>query len=656
MAGTFAAWLAAPARREVVLCELEPSITLTGWTNVGGSYPTTYAITVARFVQTARITGGLYRRVLGVQEDETVLSAAADLAGVEAAAGSYWWAEATDTLYVHTTGDADPDTLTLLQASVRLFLANTPVVLETTSGDPTTAVYHHPWLTDDLPQIHRQVEDLLSGTMVIPSGRVSFTNGHGAWFELVAPEGAWNWKHKPVRFLIGGSYQGLDLARDAYEVVATMVIEDVAPTDTICTFSLQPLQRFAEIELPVTPYFEDTYPDLGDGVRGTKQWIGYGRAIVPPDLTDASGNGVYTLADAARQTLFAVAAVWAVAKVTGEWTLLTPTTHYTVDLTACTVSVVSATYHHRDYTLAVDVTGKPDGVGGYLQTYADIVRDLLETFVGVGASALDTAAFAVADLEAEAELAMWVKSPRVLASLLATSEVGLASLGRSVMGTTQQTIDGQWTVRIWNPNVDAIDTSLRQADFATFTPAPKLRMVYTTVRVYYNYDHARQQWSAVEASDAAALYRTGSRDVLEVFTFLTTPSVAETMAARYLLLTGGITVEAEFQERGALLAQHEAGDKTLVTYTPAPTLTGAYDAQPFEVLSSDLTLAPKLTVVGRLGNLRGLGGRVGRWMESGAPDWTTAISTERVASGFWCDSAGLADAGDPLSANRSIWW
>lgn len=658
--GTFAGWLAWPDREEIVLCELDPSFTLAGFDPVGGSPTTTYSIALPRMVQTAQIVGGLYTRCLGVRENDTDLTERSSLVLVEANAGSWFWDEDTELLYVHSTTGADPDLFTFYQATRRLYLSNAPIVLNRVDDDPDTGIYYHPMLTDELPHVRREVEDLLFGSKNIPSGSVAFTNGHEAWFTLVAQDGLWNWKNKTVRFLIGGSYNGLTLNRSQYETQATMVVEDVAPDDQVCRFDLQPLDRFTELEVPVTPYFEDTYPNLGDGVRGTKKWIGYGRATIPPDLTDSTlggspaAFGVYTVADAAFQTLFAIYNVWAISKNTQVWTLLVATVDYTYDLTACTVTIVNATYVPQDYTLAVDVAGEPDGAGSYLQKFGSIARDLLEKFLGT--TDLDDAAFDAADVEASSELALWIKEPRSLASILQTAEPAFPSLGRSSMGRINQTIEGQFTASVWTPGIEDIDTSLRREDFAAFRPAPKLKTVFSAVRVNYNYDHVRKQWSVVEVSSSATQYKTGSRDVLELFTYHRTGGSAESLAERYQLLAGAITVQAEFEERGALLCRHEAGDKVNVTYRPAPSVAGEYIDKPFEILSMEVAYAPKLKVTGLLGDLRGIGGTIGRWMDSDAPDWADATSEERLRSGFWCDSNGRPEPSDPASANQSIWW
>lgn len=651
---SFADWLSATVRTEFVLCEVEPSKTVMGFTAVGGGYPNTYQLAFARRHQTDVIEGGIYAKVIGVQQNDVALDEESSIAAVDANAGSFWWDEVNELLYVHTTTGSDPDSFTLIQANLRLYFSNGPIVLRQDDSDPASAVYYLPWLTNDLPRIVRTREDLLFGTMAVPQGNVSFINAHGAWWTLVAPEGVWNWKYKPMRFFIGGSYNGMALTRAQFAAMAVMQVEDQAPNEELCQFKLIPLVSKAEKKLPVTPFFASDYPNLGDGVEGTKKWIGYGRTTMKPDLTDASGLGVYTVADAAYQTLYAVHDVWAIEKQTGVWTLLTLTSDYTVNLTACTVTIVDPTFTHTDYEIAIDVTGKPDGAGSYYKTFGAIVRNILETFVGASSADIDTAAFDTAAADATNELSFWVKSPRALTSLLATREEGFPSLGRSSMGTVQETVDGKWTGSIWNPDVDGVTTRLRRSDFAEFLPKPKLQSVFPTVRVFYNYDHARESWSVVEKYDARTYYRTKSVDRADLYTFLRDGTDALRLAERYQLIAGGVTIEAAFQERSALLATTEAGGKALVTYTPYPSPAGAIEDQAMELLQAEIVMSPKLTVGGVLGNLRGLGGRVGKIMPNTAPDWATASAAERQSSGFITNNSGLADPGDPASANQSI--
>lgn len=433
--GTLADFLAASDRLEIILVEMEPSVTVSGFTATPAT-SNTYETALLNIPAGEVVTGGIYRTVTRVRENATDLVEKTSIATVDATAGTWWHDEATGLLYVHSTTGSDPDTFTAYQAFVRLRFSTSGVVLDLTDGDGDTGVYYHPWVIGQMPELSERDDEASFGVKTTQGGPITLLNGHAWWNRVVAPNGEWNWKNKVVCFLIGGSYaNGTQvLTRSQYAEVMTLLVEDVTATQDEVEFELKPLTRKLDTRIPKTPYFASAYPNLGDGVQGSKKWIGYGRTTMRPDLTDTSGNGVYTVADAAVQTLFAITTVWAIHGTTGVWTALTLTTDYTVDLTACTITIVNATYIHTTYQVACDVTGKPDGSGSYLQTFGDIVRDMLESLVGIPTADIDTASFAQADLDAPGELSVWLKSPRTVSSILSTAQDGLPSLERSVMG------------------------------------------------------------------------------------------------------------------------------------------------------------------------------------------------------------------------------
>ena len=404
-------------------------------------------------------------------------------------------------------------------------------------------------------------------------------------------------------------------------------------------------------------FFTDSYPNLGDGVSGTKIPIIYGRVTVKADLTDNSGNGVYTLADASVQTLFAVNSVWAIDRTSQVWTLLTVTTHYTVNLTACTVTIVDATYIHTSYLIAVDVSGKPDGGSSYLKTFGEIVRDMLEDLVGIPTADIDTTSFSDADTDAPEELAVYLKAPRALTSILSTSQDGFPSLERSVLGHISQSKAGQWTADIWDPSFDASTIgTLRQDEFAHFAPAPSLRRIYGKVQAHYNFDHARGAWEVQTATDTRIQRLADTDDVLDLWTFLRDSSPATVLAQRRLVISGGRTLSVEFDERGIRLCTSTVRTRFYVNYNPAPDLDGKLVDAPMEVVRLDLSLLPQLQVSGLLQNPRGIGELIGRWTASGAPDWGSSTAAEKLVAGYWANSSGLIDPADGATKDTRLWW
>ncbi|MDP1570335.1 MAG: hypothetical protein Q8L86_10050 [Vicinamibacterales bacterium] len=656
MPPTLAGLLQAPVRDEVVLLELTPRLVLQGF---GATDDTTavYETPLARLEMSGGMPAGVYRRVVGVRENATPLDAETSVEAVEAAPGSWYWDEAAETLYVHTSGGGNPDTYTAYQALVRFYVATRPVVLNRETSDPDTGIYHHPWVIGGLPELIERDNDNLFGAKVMSGVDLQLLNTHGFWFEVVAHNGSYRWKNAQVSAWLGGSYAGGVLPRSAYLPIFSMLVDDVTANEELLTLALKPLAARLNELVPRTPYFEGEYPHAGDGVRGTTKWVGYGRTTMRPDLTDTTSHGIYTIADAAFQTLFAVHQAWAVNRQTGARTTLSAGTDYTVDLTACTLTVVNATYAHATHLIEVDVTGKPDGSGSYLQTFADIVQDLLTTFAGVRAADIDTASIAAANTAAPEEMSVWLKNRRSLASILSTAEDGFPALESAIGGSVMQTPDGTWRVDIWDPGFDPTSVpTFRQSEFAQFSPEPVLQSIFSAVHVYYGYNHATGEWRVTQASSARTEYLNDVADVLQVFTFLRGDLDADRLAAQVLFVAGGIQMSVDVEETGARLAVHSVRDKLLVNYAPAPVIGGALSSALFEVVELRRSFEPTLRVTARLGNVRGIGGTIGRWVDDLAPDWDDATDEERAVSGFWTDDSDLPDPGDPLSAGGSRWW
>jgi hypothetical protein len=619
---SFAEFLTWPDRDEIILVELTPSLTVTGWTLQTGS---TYKATLSRFDTAAGFS--VYRRCVGVRQNSIDLTERTSIALVDANPGSWWWDEVNSLVYVRTTTGSDPDLFTTMQCFMTLYCASTGIVLNRTDGNADTGIYHQPWVTDQLPSVVFFLDDPITGSKTAANAEIALTNGHG-FFNIAYA--TYNWRNKKARLLLGGTYNGQALLRSQYSATVTMLIENLAPSETLCRFTLKPAVRVLDQSIPVTPYFASTYPNLGEGVSGTRKWIGYGRATIPPDLTDTSGYGVYTVADAAYQTLFALHAVYAVRRDgTGTPQGLTLGVHYTQDLTACTVTVTDPAYAWQDYALSVDVTGKPDGAGSYLRKFGSIVKDLLTTFAGIPTTDIDTSSFTTADSVAPTELSVWVKNPRTLASILATTEEDQPALERSVIGRILQTPAGLWSCQIFQPGGTAAAT-LRKEDFASFECVPALDAIAPTVEIQYGRDHVADSWKAFSRTDDSVQYEAETTGRVVLQTFLRHGGDAEVLASRMARVLSTLPVQVDFMERGTRLATAKPGDKVSVTYSPAPGASGAFNAALLEIASLERGLRPALTISGRLvANPLDSSGTVGKWLTgAGAGHWGGGSPTQ----------------------------
>jgi len=645
-----------PARdagRQTVFLEITPSLTLSGWSVYSGS---AYEVDLPRFIEAGDVAQ-LYRRVVGVRQNATDLEEVANAAAVVSGAGTWFWDEAAGVVYVRTVGSADPATFTM-QAFVRYHFATEGRVVPPTAGDDDGAVYYLPWVTEDLPRLSRQVSDLLFGATVSESGDVVMTNGHAAWHTLIPGH---NWQNKRAEILFGDyGADGAELARDELSTLATMIVQGppVADEET-ATIRLSGLSNRLSRQIPPGRFRAADYPDLAPGLAGSPIPLLWGRATFQPPVTDVSGSGVLTLADSGYQTILAVHGVVAIAKADGARFSLTLTTHYTVNTTACTVTLTgTGGFNVADYVFEVDATGKPDpdAPTTALETFAAIVRDILETHVGVDPADIDSASFAQAALDAEAPLSVYLAELRTISSLFSSDEPDTPSLDRSVLGRVRQSTDGRWSLIVWNDGATTTAPEMRKKHFARFRPDPPRADVSSLARVYYGRDHSAGAWSTAEATDLPTRYLAETYDEAQLYTFLRNERDAEDHAQRTLLLVSAESIEIEFEEVGSRLKNALAGDFAPVTYSPAPVAGQAFDAAPLEITRLDISLSPTLQISGRLVDLRSIRGRIGIVTDDTGADWSTATEAEKAAQGFVSDDSGLIDPSDATTEKLSITW
>lgn len=485
------------------------------------------------------------------------------------------------------------------QIFVTYFFANEAVTINRLAGNPSTGIHYEPWLIGDLPTLTRESSELLSGITVIPNGDLTFTNGHGKWHFLIPTH---NWKNKKIKILMAEfDDSGPVPDRPSFVEVMTMLIESPTADESKATLALFGQDRRLEKMIPSGRFEAGTYPNLGDSVGGTTKWLGWGRSTIQPDLTDTSSYGVYTVADAAYQTLFAVNSVVAINRSTEVRTTLALTTHYTVNLTTCTITIVSATYTHADYIIECDVTGKPDGGGSYIKTFGGIVKDILKTHLGYLDSDLDTTSFTNADTLAPQELSVWLKDPRTIASIFASTEPNEPSLERSVLGTIRTSVAGKWNLRVYEATPsDVSSIVLAKSDFVNFVPQPKIEGAASVAVVLYNQKQADDTWSIKSATSLDARYLYETFEEAEFYTFLRNGSDAQALADTVLPLVTVSPFSAETEIKKTTMAALLAGDFITISYDPVPMPGQAFVNKVIGVQRIDIALSPSIRIFARL--------------------------------------------------------
>lgn len=185
----------------------------------------TYTVSFPRFFGTADIPGGVYRRIDSVHQDATTL---AQGTSSSLSAGQWWYDAPNDTLWIRTTSGANPDTLTVIQVFVTLFLATTGVTLDLVDGDPSTGVLYRPWIIGGVSSVTDQAPDPLLGGNVTISGQLDVMNESQVLNKIFATDGAWRWRNKTATIRYGGNARGARLLRSQYVIVGTVIMTGVA--------------------------------------------------------------------------------------------------------------------------------------------------------------------------------------------------------------------------------------------------------------------------------------------------------------------------------------------------------------------------------------------------------------------------------------------
>jgi len=535
----------------------------------------------------------------------------------------------------------------------------------TANGNPVEAVgptpRHYVYfekriLVDSSANVIEKTADLVIGRQRTSRGEISLDNTDGLFDKLSR---AWNWKNKAARYRFGLD----DIALSEYETTGRLVVDDIAPLGERFTLSLVAEIDAWRQEFPLNTYASSDA--LGEGVAGTRIPVLLGpKTDIIPDLIDdedaASGEWKYRIADSNYQELYQVSAVRAIKKSTGAVTTLTETTHYTVDLSGCTITVnddwtVGGTEDVAEaYEIRCDAIGQPaagaDTSSDYIKLPGEVARWILKTFLGYTDAKLDLPSFSSVDTEVPFVLAKYFKSET-------TVREALRGIERSALGTIRPKKDGTVEFFVWDPwSGSASAIELSDEDFSRFETDVKMDTVYYETNVRYDENPAKPGSFQVEtASHNATKYLTDSSNSIIVETYLKNAADAQTLAQRINLLYRGITIEIDFVELGVRMIAHELYERVKVTKTRAPSTAGCFLSRLMEILELKIDFVTP-QVSGRLGDLRGLVNKVGMWTEDDAPAWSVATDEEKAASGFWCDDNGRADPSDLGSANVSVWW
>ena len=594
--------------------------------------------------------GGMFCELVGVKENSTALTARANLADVQANAGSWYYDRAAKTMYVRATTGADPDTFTVFQVVRRVRLS---------TADPrfTDQPLFYPFLSGNVPELKDSVEQALTAQQPLTAGVIAASNTTKIFDKISR---TWRWRNRRVELRFGGD----DLPYADYLFIGSLLMVDVSAGDSLCSWRLRtgdivdrglPVMTWKQF-FGVKPGNTETFADevwygyapitigncrdvklqyLHEYSPGFSQTYGVGTSSIPPTFTELR----------------------AVDKTTGQTTILQNLVDYYV---ASAGGIrISQTFPKETFDFYGDITTSSTWV-----TFADIATYVLELMgggnyltPGVYATErsfwFDGAAFEASKLHAPFALGLHVPGgPYPSAMALKV----LGELAESVNARIFIDTNGRVSCKVWDPTADHVNaTTLRDENIAVWNPRTKLESIVKTVRIYYDRKYSEGTFRTTESTSAEAQHEQATNDSLTIRTYLTNADDAALIRERYAARLSQPTTVIEVTEGLARkMMRSVAGDPVIVWRNRAPSETGRYESERFEIIEIRKTYSPTPRVVMTLGDMQGLRYRTKRWapetLVGAHATWTLEEKRTYMA---WSDDDGLIDGSNE---HAFVWW
>lgn len=606
-----------------------------------------YSKSVDEVTQASRIPGGMFAEIIGVVQNDVVLTVKASLALVEGSPESYYYDRAAKILYMQTTTGDDPDVYTFIGALRRVRISSDTVNF---SDQPL----YYPLLTGGSPQTVEDASQPIQNVAPFQSGQLQFANANGLFDAL---DGAWVWHNRPVTMYFGGvRSNGYALTFAEYLTIGQMLIADTAAGDLtfdlklvvddqidsslpFFTWRTSGLFSEATIALFNDPAIASNYLPVIGGRVFDIPLIGYRR--IGSDEYWAAGMSL-TISPGFAPVITQIRAV---SKASGVVTVVPSGNILATDM----FSIFVMGYTSDLYDLYADLEEYQADTYGRVGSMTKSILFKL----GIDVSRVDYASMDAADVAAPFMLGLYVPGGQFPTVPVAQAFAAIAS---SVLARTYYGTDGKWHTNVWDPTGDAATTPVfTEADLQSWQPVAKLETVVATVYVTYAEKVNAKQTNRVSVTSADARYRQQTRKSATIDTLLTDSDAATIMASRFLARLSQPTTKIEITERGATLLTKGTWNKIQVTRSRAPSPTGTFDRERFELLRLTKQYTPTPTVSALIGDQSGLRERYKQWAPSAitGTTWAAATDAQKHTYMFWADSSG-AVGGSTDNAFR--WW
>jgi len=488
-----------PDAGPIYIAEIDLKMDLSGFTLTSG---VVYEVTIDE--------RGL--EIDGVWEDGVALTEKTSIATVEATAQTWWWVTADRKLYVHATGDADPDDFFMEGGFTHLIPSRDFDYADDLCTLP-------PWLSESsIPGMTQENKPYFASSFRLSTGSISIMN---------AESKGENYLDKRFEtFTWIGAKLTIYCGKETFSTLAqfkkmfSAYISDKDIGDNKIILSLKDIRKELDRNLVLAKYWETDYPGLEEDFEGREKSKAYGYvegvAPVPLMRYDAAENqsAKFSYHDGRTKD---------VGKVTVDGTEKTKDTDYYVDQQRSIITFdVSVDIGEEDIVL-VSFTGKVNSADEPIENGADIFKHIMNNEANIPTTKLNTDwIYEAKNANTKSLSVLFYKDTpydEILETIEHTTEAYILQDGDARLGLRPlQTVVPSKAKYIWNFQSKGHRHNKSRGS------------LYWKVKVYYGENPQSQEWEIKEATDEDIKRKFGIEKDLPINTYFRDPSNAQALA------------------------------------------------------------------------------------------------------------------------------
>lgn len=485
-----------PVFTPILLAEINPKKTITGWSLVGGQ---TY--TYIHVLNELRID------LEYLWENGTSLTKKTTIAAVEAAAGSWYFDFGGRNLYVHTSTGANADNF-FIEASFWLYFTN--------YQDGTIVFNDHNYLPflklEDIPSVSHEIKPTYEGDFSVSAGQISIMSRE-------SPAEGYTWDRKYSTYTFENrplilKFGTIGWIYEKFKSIFAGMMDKVLCKDTGITIGMIDAREGIHRTIPINKLWQSNYPLMDVSLEGT----------VIPILFGTKANCSMYCIDAGRKIYkYHDGRVKAVDAVKKNGITLAAGTDYYSNLVSGIITFDENLSVASTDELTVDFQGIVNSADELLTNGADIFMYIARNYWGLSVDELNLDSIYATKAAQTKVLSIYISRE------VSTSEI-LRTIEHSLRAYSFQDELGRIGLAMHATTAPSNIRYVGNHHISNFSMARDRASLYKTVRIYYAENPKTQDWAAKDATSARVGWAYRNNQILEFYTYLTTAADATALA------------------------------------------------------------------------------------------------------------------------------